>query len=133
MPAFGFKARFAAPIREGLKTHTIRGRYPAGFRLGHWCPLYTGMRTRSCTLIASGLMNRAYGVRLDLDLGAVETETGEGFYGAPRLDVFAVSDGFGDWADLKAFWEENHKGIIRFSGVLMGWGEYTFDHRLGAP
>lgn len=133
MPALGFKPRFAAPIRDGLKTHTIRGRLPAGFTVGHWAPLYTGMRTRSISLIGSGLMNRAYQVRLDFDEGRVETEMGTAVTMSPDLDAFAVSDGFADWRDMEAFWATHHKGVRQFSGMLLGWSELAREHRLGAP
>jgi hypothetical protein len=131
MPALGFKPRFATPIRDGRKTHTIRARMPAGFTIGHWAPLYTGMRTKQISLIGSGLMNRAFAVRLDFDAGLIDS-TKTYWKSARELDAFAASDGFADWRDMEDFWAVNHKGIRQFTGVLLGWGTLVREHRIGA-
>lgn len=42
-----------------------------------------------------------------------------------------LSDGFGDWKDMEAFWAKHHPGVRQFGGHLMGWGAFTREHRLG--
>lgn len=132
MPALGFHPQFIEPIRSGIKTHTIRARLATGFRVGDWAPLYKGLRTKHVELIGSGLMNRAYALRLDFDEGRVETQTGLAVTTIDELDAFAIADGFPKgWRSMEAFWGQRHPGVRQFSGVLMGWGSFTLEHRLG--
>ena len=131
MPTLSFDPQFRAPILEGRKTHTIRAAIPRGFAIGAWVPLYTGMRTRHCALIGSGKMNRVHEVSLNFDVGIADT--GAMILADMRdLDAFAVSDGFTGWAAMEAFWALKHKRVRQFTGWLLGWGEFTTDHRLGA-
>ena len=42
------------------------------------------------------------------------------------LDAFARGDGFGDWAELRSFWSEEHPGVgglwsNEFWGFLIEW------------
>jgi hypothetical protein len=134
MPALNFKYQFIEPIRTGAKTHTIRGRLPPGFNIGSWMPLYYGQRTRQCMLIGSGLADRTYDIRFDFDENIAEAEGPGGtsiWDDWADLNRFAVSDGFEDWNALAAFWEKNHPGVRQFSGVLIGWKDFTLEYRLG--
>lgn len=52
MVAYSFKRRFAEPILAGAKRQTIRADRRRHARPGEELQLYTGMRTKSCRLIA---------------------------------------------------------------------------------
>lgn len=134
MTAYNFKARFVAPILAGTKRQTIRkprtGR-SRHVRPGEEIQLYTGMRTRHCKLIGRAICERVIDVQLRLvDTGHTEGVTrfnaGDPRFSAwPRhkreLNDFARQDGFKDWAALKAFWAEHHRGVETFDGVLISW------------
>lgn len=131
MPAFGFRPQFAAHIRAGSKRHTIRAAIPRGYQVGHWSPLYTGLRTRNVELIGSGLMADPWEVRLDFDERRVESARGTAWTTAEETDAFATSDGFAAWAAMEAFWAKQHPGVRQFTGWLLPWVEFTTEHRLG--
>lgn len=121
MVAYSFNRRFEHPIVTRAKRHTIRADRRRHARVGEQLQLFTGMRTRGCRKLGTATCTAVYGVRLDLVDGRVETETGTAWTTIAELDAFARSDGFSDWADLQAFWAENHPGVGHFSGVLIGW------------
>lgn len=125
MVAYSFKARFEAPILARTKRQTIRAvgkRRHA--REGEELQLYTGMRTRSCRLLGLALCESTRPIRLFLatDLVRIDGRATHSLF--PELDAFAVRDGFGDWADLKAFWRDEHGSSVKdFEGVLVDWGD----------
>jgi hypothetical protein len=52
MPAYSFNERFVPFVKDGSKTHTIRGRRKRqSIKKGDTCYLYSGMRTKHCTKI----------------------------------------------------------------------------------
>lgn len=123
MVAYSFQRQFVAPILAGRKRHTIRaertGRCQHA-KLGDKLQLYTGMRTRHCKLIGRAVCQGRQPVRIDLvaDIVALPGRFREG---RGALDAFAMSDGFADWDELKAFWREQHPGVTLFSGSLITW------------
>lgn len=125
MVAYSFKARFEAPILARTKRQTIRG---AGKRRHarerEELQLYTGMRTRSCRLLARATCLSTKPVRLMLATDLVRID-GRATHSLMReLDAFAVRDGFGDWGDLKEFWRAEHgSSVADFEGVLVDWGD----------
>jgi hypothetical protein len=126
MPAFGFRPQFAAPIVARTKAHTIRAAVPRGYTVGHWAPLYTGLRTKAVQLIGSGKMATPSEVRIDFDQAAVQRNGA-----AQETLAFARADGFPTWEAMEAFWTEHHPGVRQFSGWLLPWTEFTLEHRLG--
>ena len=123
MVAYSFKARFVGAILEGSKVGTIR----AEGRRRHAIPgeelqLYTGMRTRSCRLIARATCSSVDHIRLDFgSRGEPVRLNGDAWFRREgELDAFARGDGFRDWEDLRAFWAEAH-GQPTFSGVWIRW------------
>ena len=52
MPAYSFQKQFVPMILDKSKTHTIRRRRARPTKPGDMLMLYTGMRTKSCKLIA---------------------------------------------------------------------------------
>lgn len=121
MVAYSFKARFAEPILAGSKRHTIRAERKRHAREGEELQLYTGMRTRQCRLLGRSVCIGVFPVMLSFFPGFEYFVTP----GRPResIDEFARSDGFADWAELRAFWAANHPGIDEFHGHLIAWGE----------
>lgn len=121
MVAYSFKPRFVAPIQAGTKRQTIRADRKRHARVGEQLQLYTGMRTKQCKLIG-----RATCVSVDLvllnfaDHGVVRIN-GIVLFSDSAMQEFARSDGFSSWADMRAFWQENHPGADQFEGVIIGW------------
>ena len=134
MALFSFKRRFVAPILAGTKRQTIRARRKAlgsHGREGGPITLQTGSRFKPEPLGRS-LCTGVMGITLNLALGSVDFHPLDGplagkaclnVQGQTFLDAFAVDDGFADWADLCAFWAENHPGQTLFSGIITKWGD----------
>ena len=123
MVAYSFQKRFEPAIRTRAKDHTIRAERAGRSRHarpGERLQLYVGMRTSSCRLIATPLCNRVWPIRIDLRADIVFANDGR-IRMPGDLDAFAVSDGFADWADMTAFWAQQHPGVLVFSGQLIGW------------
>jgi len=122
MTALGFKSRFCQPIIDGTKGGTIRAPRKDGrlIPVGGMIQFYTAMRTQHCRKI---MPDRpaidVQPIRLNLVAGLVQT-AGLRFGGA-QLDAFARFDGFEDWADLRAFWREEHAEVTLFDGFHVRW------------
>lgn len=144
MVAYSFKDRFIKPIQVGLssvslsfdcapKRQTIRAigkRRHA--RPGEILQLYYGMRTKQCMKIGEARCISVEGVLLkwsewqsfdvynimERDPG-VWRRVGE-LREIVDLEAFASDDGFSDFADMKAFWMNEH-GPNTFEGVLIKW------------
>lgn len=136
MVAYSFKRRFVTPIRLGLsvdyerggvhpKRQTIRARRKRHAHEGDEIQLYCGMRTKGCFLIGRARCVETQAISIHFRgrrrsdwlrcarLGKVDR---------PRsLDEFARSDGFADWAEMRAFWREEHPGVDDFEGVIIFW------------
>ncbi|TJV51099.1 MAG: hypothetical protein E5Y01_16045 [Mesorhizobium sp.] len=121
MVAYSFKQRFVAPIQAGTKRQTIRIDRKRHARVGEQLQLYTGMRTKHCTLIGRAPCLSVWPVILILrEQPGVVLDGFRGIYG--DLDGFARADGFKDWGELAGFWADNHPGVETFDGVLIRWG-----------
>jgi hypothetical protein len=125
MVAYSFKARFAEPILAGTKRQTIRATGKRRHaKAGDALQLYVGMRTKHCRkIIPDTTCVETAPITILFDDEDDEAEgvilPGFGFPGG--LEGFARSDGFASWAELKAFWRENHPGVDQFEGVLIRW------------
>ncbi len=130
MVAYSFFPRFFEPIRQGIKTQTIRANgLRRHARPGELLQLYTGMRTVHCKLIIPAtpcldvmkiMIVFATGIRDGLPvIGKIRTDG----INVRDLDAFAIRDGFADIEDMSAFWRENHPETVRegFCGVLIEW------------
>ena len=122
MVAYSFKQRFIEPIRAGTKCQTIRADRKRHARPGEQLQLYSGMRTKHCQLIGRAECLSVWPVTLILreEHGVVLENFRETYR---NIDAFARADGFRDWAELAAFWSENHPGFEIFDGVLIRWGD----------
>lgn len=122
MVAYSFKKRFAEPILDGTKRQTIRADRKRHARPGERLQLYTGMRTKHCKLIARTTCLGIDHVMLNFaDYGVVRIN-GIVLFSDAAMQKFARLDGFASWADMRAFWHENHPGIDEFHGVIIRWG-----------
>lgn len=131
MVAYSFNPRFIEPIRQGLKTQTIRA---VGLRRharpGELLQLYSGMRTVHCTRILPDTPC--------LEVMKVEIQFREGEIArivtddipVRDLDAFAVRDGFADAVDMWSFWRDHHPKAVHaaadgvmtaFQGILIEW------------
>jgi hypothetical protein len=128
MVAYSFRGRFVDLIEAGFKRQTIRAERKRHARPGEQLQLYTAMRTRSCRLLGRARCSRVGAIRLDFAENRIETElTTRPFEGDELLQVFARSDGFLDWEEMKQFWREEHGAMPAFSGVLITWREFLPD------
>jgi hypothetical protein len=150
MVAYSYKARFVAPIRVGLglpvlhehlelggyhpvqvikpKRQTIRAYgLRRHVRPGETLQHYHAMRQPKCFKIGDARCVSVDDIRLFIrsERIAIRDESGSlTEFRTPReLDRFAGRDGFGDWADMRAFWLEEHDGkhLGPFRGVLVRW------------
>ncbi|MFC3227379.1 hypothetical protein ACFOGJ_09070 [Marinibaculum pumilum] len=148
MVAYSFQRQFVDPILSGRKQQTIRapriGRSRHA-RPGEQLQLYVGMRTRHCRLVgrAKAFRVRAIEVALHaldpaLDFVDLAATTGAMAvqHRADWLDLFAVSDGFASWAEMRAFWLRHNvppefgkpdgpfpNGAV-WDGVLIEWRRF---------
>lgn len=124
MVAYSFNPRFIEPIRQGIKTQTIRAyglRRHA--RPGELLQLYTGMRTVHCTRILPDTpCLDVMPIRITFEEGAIRKVWTDAI---PVLDIdaFAIRDGFSDAVDMCAFWRQHHPETVHegFHGVLIEW------------
>jgi hypothetical protein len=127
MVAYSFNPRFIEPIRQGLKTQTIRSHSEARQpRPGQLLQLYTGMRTKNCRRILPDVpCLTVMKVRITFDLGQRPVIGRITTDGVPvrDLDAFAIRDGFTDIEDMSAFWRDHHPQATAagFEGVLIEW------------
>lgn len=138
MVAYSFKRRFVAPIQVGLgiymppeptsqipdpKTHTIRalrdGRSRHA-RAGEPVSLYCDQRSPDGFLIGMAVCIDAPPISLEFKRGLVRSAPFGHIRGAAALDTFARSDGFEDWAQMHAFWREEHDAD-GFDGIIVRW------------
>lgn len=127
MVAYSFNPRFIEPIRQGLKTQTIRadGLRPHA-RPGQLLQLYSGMRTAHCIRILPDTPCLAVmRVEIIFDLGQrplIGRITTDGVPVRDR-DAFALRDGFSDIEDMSAFWRDHHPQVAAggFTGTLIEW------------
>lgn len=123
MVAYGFKGRFVAPIRAKIKRHTMRNDRKRHALPGEPVQLYEKMRQKGCAkIIPDPICQRVEPVRIDFRKDTVKIGAMPIIHTKEARDHFAVSDGFTDWEDLRAFWKKEHATAYpRWSGVLVGW------------
>lgn len=131
MVAYSFKPRFVAPILAGTKGGTIRA---DGLRrhamAGQQLQLYTGMRTKHCALILKIQCTAAPHILL-VFRGRTRVEaSGQVLRNTKALDNFAHADGFADFAEMRAFWRDEHD-VSRFAGTWVRWLASSQPHKMG--
>lgn len=124
MVAYSFNPRFIEPIRQGLKTQTIRA---VGMRRhvrpGQMLQLYSGMRTAHCVKILPDVpCLEVMQIEILFRLGEIAGVHVDGVT-VRDLDAFALRDGFADAVDMWAFWRDHHPAAMNdgFKGVIIEW------------
>lgn len=130
MVAYSFNPRFVEPIRQGLKTQTIRAQgLRRHARPGEMLQLYSGMRTAHCQRILPDtpclevmkiMIVFATGIADGLPMIAKVRTDG---ITVRDVDAFAIRDGFTDREDMSAFWRQHHPEAVHegFCGILIEW------------
>lgn len=117
MVAFNFQSDFATPIESLQKIQTVRSKQRAF--AGDVLQLYIGHRTKSCrrlfpektvVCVVSDYCHLASG----------EITFGDKSLHPENLDDFARLDGFGDYDEMMA-WFQNRYGLSDFVGWVHRW------------
>lgn len=118
MTTINFSARFVDLIESRRKRQSIRADKHNRYKVGHPIQLYTGLRTKGARKLSDVdpiiTENIYVAVRPDyLTLG------GPGY---PKIDrdEFARMDGFADYAEMVAWFQETYKAHT-FVGRLIRW------------
>jgi hypothetical protein len=133
MVALNFMKRFASDVERGIKLRTFRldgKRRPP--RVGETLQLYTGMRTKSCRLLAKSdctdvqrcMLNVGYRQSWSVYLRRIELGDDamiECLETLEALNDFAKLDGFADWSDLAAFFAPRAEYTGQVKGHLIHW------------
>lgn len=129
MPALNFQEQFAEAVETGEKRQTIRAHRRdrrQHCKPGDMLKLYTGMRSKSCRLLAEAEVLSVRTVKImptcmELDgrplLSAIYTRDQP----EPTDNEFAEADGFDSFMDM-ADWISDAHGLP-FEGVVIQWGE----------
>lgn len=128
MPAFNFMKRFADDVRYGLKRQTVRADRKDGrahARVGDTVKLYTGMRTKSCELLAVATVISVAKVRIlptCMSINGRVLPSSIHSRDCEQTDnEFAQADGFEGFMDMAEWFEKTHG--LPFDGTLIEWGE----------
>lgn len=119
-----FKPRFADMVVRGLlgddtgKRQTIRaprkdGRLPLPGEALH---LYTGIRTKKCRKLGVAICESVMRVKIHRTALILDGRTEKS---SRVLDSFAALDGFSDWSELLAWFDEIHG--LPFAGHVIRW------------
>lgn len=122
MPAYSFQKQFVEKILSGEKPHTIRRRRKRATVPGDQLSLYTGMRTKSCVLVASVPCTKVEPIRFYLDRSEMwiwsPEQPGDLHYSeveeigsfrlmtAEEVNAIARADGFEDVYDFFDFFKQ---------------------------
>ncbi len=115
MPAFNFKARFAADVEWEIKHQTIRAKRKNRPRVGQQAICFTGMRTKQCRHLGTWTITAVHDVRI-MSEGLL---VNGGALIVSELDALAERDGFENYDQMSAWFEENHG--LPFHGDLIIW------------
>ena len=117
MVAINFQKQFAADIRSGRKVQTIRK--TARCKTGDELQLYTGQRTKSCTLIGTARCAICEPITIAEDYIAI------GYFRLPSGDAahIAAIDGFKSVADMRNWFRERY-GSLPFGGYRIMWNNF---------
>lgn len=126
----GFKPRFVPRVRNGDKTHTIRG--GKRWRVGMRGDLWENMRRPKDSATPQTLIFRAPIVKVEdiqfqikrpfrKDCWSLVIE-GQ-VLSLDEAEAFAQRDGFADMIDMIRFWLAEHgkRGAVNFDGQVVHW------------
>lgn len=119
MSAYNFLKRFAPAVRDGLKRQTIRahrkdGRVP---KVGEQLQLYTGMRTKHCTLLIRARCRKVQRIRVAADRLELDDVT----LTRVDADAFARADGFSCYDELVSWFTIERRRELPWFGIVVYW------------
>ena len=119
MPAYSFQAQFVKLIQDGSKHHTIRRRRKYPTKPGDVLKLYTGMRTKKCSLISVAQCASVVPVKIYPEMGRVVLD-------GRMLSLndtlrFAVHDGFANHMDFFAFFKRYSREVLENELEVIYW------------
>lgn len=122
MAAYNFQRQFAAAIRAGTKTSTIRRRRANGYvpAAGERIRLYTGMRTVQCELLRVVEVVRVRPVVIDTTNLTFSLLLDGAWLRPADLGLLAAQEGFASVAAMRTFFREQY-GSEQFSMYLIEW------------
>lgn len=114
MVAYNFQAQFAPDVEAGRKRQTIRSEGKRRHaQIGDTVQLYTGMRTKGCRQIGTGICTTSTYCAI--------REDGITLGNHPKVNIeeFARADGFRDFDHMKQWFRDTHG--LPFTGRLIAW------------
>ncbi|MBA2125092.1 hypothetical protein DLM45_02475 [Hyphomicrobium methylovorum] len=117
MVAINFQRNFAADIRSGHKTQTIR--QSARCKTGDTLQLYTGQRTKNCELIGTATCAICEPITIAEDYLAT------GYFRLPSGDAHHIAkiDGFPNLAAMRDWFRERYG--LPFQGYRVMWNDFA--------
>jgi hypothetical protein len=122
MALLNFHRRFVSRIKDGSKTHTIRGKRKRPIKAGETLHLYTGLRHKGAELIMRAPCARVEDIKMVSDESHI-AERVHVFIEGVELDrdekeAFARRDGFDSFCQMIMDW---WNGLLPFNGDVIHW------------
>ena len=128
MPALNFMRQFADAVRHGEKRQTVRAPRKDGrphAKRGDTIRLYTGMRTKSCELLAEATVTRVVAIRIEptcMYLNGKMVPSAIYDRNCEQTDnAFAKADGFDSFMEMASWFDDVHG--LPFEGTVIHWDE----------
>jgi len=129
MPALNFRKEFAGAVESGEKRQTVRAIRKDGrphAKVGDTIKLYTGMRTKSCRLLAQATVSRIDSIRIEpTEMFLSGTRLLSAIFSRDQIgftdNEFAQSDGFSSFMDMADWFDDVHG--LPFEGVVIYWDD----------
>jgi hypothetical protein len=121
MPAYNFKPQFAEAVEQGRKRTTIRAWGPLrGAQRGMTAYLYTGMRTKQCRKLGTGLIVSVRSIKISrARANGFVVEVDGSLLNRQEIDKLALDDGFANVLELIKFFNFNY--AFPFEGFIHQW------------
>jgi hypothetical protein len=122
MPIYNFKSQFAAAVRSGTKTQTIRARGkrrpPEPGQIAH---CYTGLRTKQVCRLGDFEISTVTPISISAAIRTVQIPAGAAWRQLydEELESLARADGFATVDEFFEFFQSEHGGT--FGGFLIQW------------
>lgn len=116
MPLLNFKKQFANAVESGIKRQTIRTPRKHEIKTGDTLYLYTGLRTSSTRKLRTAKCSSVQIIRIAPDGISF---SGDEICELSKMDKFAQADGFNNYSEMLAWFEEQHG--LPFVGILIKW------------
>jgi hypothetical protein len=119
MPSLNFQQQFAADVEAGRKRQSIR--LNRRFRVGDTVHLFTGMRTKQCRRLGSGIVTEVLPLTISradaVPALVVSVDCCE--LSPSAAHALATADGFSGLCAMERWFTSNHG--LPFDGWLIRW------------